>query len=396
MDRYTFGIEEEYFIADSARGTVRNEMPKSFVKSVSKQLGADQVAHELLQSQIEIATRPAASSAEAAEQLMGMRSAINERGREHGVGIAASGTHPLACWAEQRMTEKRRYQQLTNELQLVGMRSVLCGLHVHVEVPESNRRVEIMYRMIPFLPFLLALSTSSPFWQRHVTGLLGYRNAVNDEMPRTGLPELFRSIEEYETYVQTLIAAKIIKDSSYVWWALRPSLRHPTLELRVTDCCTSIKDALCIAAFYRCLVRHLSENPGVHADLLPLGRAFVEENKWRAQRYGINGTYIDVPSGESMTFDGVLTRVRSLIADDAAALGCELEIAHADRIVARGTSAHRQLAIYGAARAAKQSRMESLRAVAKWLLASTAHGDFVEEPAGEAAGARKPRTAAMS
>lgn len=386
MAGYSFGIEEEYFLTERSRGGVRAEMPPRFVKDLAKQLGREQVTHELLQSQIEVCTRPATASQEAREQLMAMRSLIAERGREHGFGIVAAGTHPLARWKEQRLTRKRRYDKLVADLQLVGLTNLLCGMHVHVEVPEPSRRVEIMYRMIPFLPPLLALSTSSPFWQGQVTGLLGYRNAVNDELPRTGLPELFRSGEEYETYVQTLVEAKIIKDSSYVWWAVRPSMRHPTLELRLTDCCTSLDDGLCIAALFRCLVRHLSEHPRVHADLMPLGRAFAEENTWRSQRYGINGSYIDIPSGESVPFATVIQGLQELIGDDAAALGCEADIAHIQRILKRGTSAHRQLAIYRAGRDAGRPRLEAIRDVVKWLRLSTELGDFADEPAGAAAG----------
>lgn len=396
METFSFGIEEEYFLSDRSRGAVRNEMPPRFMKGLTSRLGQRQVMHELLQSQIEVCTRPATSFAEAREQLISMRSIIAEHGKEFGLGIVAAGSHPFARWDAQRLTQKRRYSKVAADLQIVGLGSVLCGLHVHVEVPDPDRRVEIMYRTIPFLPILLALSTSSPFWQAQVTGLLGYRNAVNDELPRTGLPELFRTGEEYEKYVETLVQAKIIKDSTYVWWAVRPSLNHPTLELRVTDCCTAVDDALCIAALYRCLVRHLYLNPSVHADLGPLGRAFAEENKWRAQRYGINGTYIDTESGDSLPFEAMLERFIRLVKEDAAELDCEAEVSHAERILDRGTSAHRQLAIYRAGRAAGQTRVEALREVVRWLRLSTEQGDFVEEPAGKAAGARAPRSAAMS
>lgn len=396
MQTFSFGIEEEYFLTDRSRGAVRNEMPPRFMEGLTAKLGPRQVMHELLQSQIEVSTRPATAFADARAQLMSMRAALTEHGKEFGLGIVAAGSHPFARWDAQRLTRKRRYSKVAADLQIIGLASVLCGLHVHVEAPDPDRRVEIMYRTIPYLPVLLALSTSSPFWQAQVTGLLGYRNAANDELPRTGLPELFRSGEEYEKYVETLVQAKIIKDSTYVWWAIRPSLNHPTLELRITDCCTSIEDALCIAALYRCLVRHLYMNPSVHADLGPLGRSFAEENKWRAQRYGINGTYIDIESGEALPFETMLVRFARQVAEDAKALDCEAEVAHARRILERGTSAHRQLAIYRAGRAAGLARTEALREVVRWLRLSTEQGDFVEEPAGEAAGARTPRSVAMS
>lgn len=393
---YDFGIEEEYFLTDRNRGTVRSRMPPGFMADVKCELGAKHVMHELLLSQIEVCTRPCSQLKDAEEQLRLFRSVLVEQGKQHGLSIVAAGSHPMALWIEQSRTPKQRYKKVVDDLQVVGLSNILCGLHVHVEVPDPQRRVEIMYRMIPFLPVLLALSTSSPFWQRHVTGLLGYRNIANEEMPRSGLPELLRSNEEYDEYVDTLVAAKFIKDASYIWWALRPSLKHPTLELRVTDCCTSLADTFCIVALYRCLVRHLFENPRLHADLTPLDRALAEENKWRAQRYGLNGTYVDVQSRESLPFRAVLDQVRTLVADSATVLQCEAEVDHAYTILRRGTSAHRQLAIYRAAREAGRGRTEALREVVKWLRLSTETGDFADEPEGVTSGSRQAQSAALS
>ncbi|MGY4513322.1 YbdK family carboxylate-amine ligase [Bradyrhizobium sp. USDA 3650] len=250
MHPYRFGIEEEYFLVNRQSAAPKSELPKSYMAAAQKRLG-ERLTTEILQSQIEVATPPLATSADAIAELAHYRAVLAEVGKEHGVGIVAAGTHPLAQPQQQRMTRKRRYSKVINDLGMVGLGNPISGLHVHVEVPEPDHRVEIMHRLVPFLPLLLALSTSSPFWCGYPTGLLGYRNAANDALPRTGFPEMFRNLAEYETYVRTLVDAGIVPNATYVWWALRPSLQHPTLELRITDCCTAIADSVAIAALFR-------------------------------------------------------------------------------------------------------------------------------------------------
>jgi carboxylate-amine ligase len=373
---YAFGIEEEYFVVDRRSGGLKTHMSAAFMKAAGRKLGS-RVTRELLQCQIEVATDPLTSAAQARSELRSFRQALADAGRDHGLAIMAAGTHPLARPLEHRKTNKRRYAKVIDDLAMVGLGNALCGLHVHVEVPDPDARVEIMHRMVPFLPLLLALSTSSPFWTCAETGLLGYRNAANDSLPRTGFPEMFRSLAEYEAYVQALTKARIIPDSSYIWWALRPSLQHPTLELRVTDCCTSVDDAVAIAGLYRALVRHLVEHPKVNAEYSAVVRALAQENRWRAQRYGTDGTYVDVHTNEAKPFGRVLADTIALVADDLAALGLETEVDQLERIVARGTSAHRQLKYFHVQRSQGRSRVAALRAMVRWLSASTEAGDFV-------------------
>jgi carboxylate-amine ligase len=245
-------------------------------------------------------------------------------------------------------------------------------------VPEPNARIGIMHRLIPFLPLLLALSTSSPFWAGYETGLLGYRNAANDALPRTGLPEMFRTIEEYDAYVQALVQAKIIPDSTFVWWALRPSLQHPTLELRLTDCCTALDDAVAIASLYRALVHHVVRHGADDAALTAVGRALAEENRWRAQRYGTDGTYVDVVTHEAKPFAGLLGDTLVLVRNDLSELGLEVQADHLQAIATQGTSAHRQLALYRALRKAGRAPRQAMRDVTKWLRASTEAGAFAD------------------
>nr|ACN58921.1 hypothetical protein bll3764 [uncultured bacterium BLR7] len=366
MFAYRIGIEEEYFVSDLRTGNVRKTMSKAFYSSVEKELG-DAVTPELLQSQIEIRTPPCSTMQEARQHLSHYRRILAREAVRHSLAIVASGTHPAAVWHEQQQTPKERYGEVRHDLQMLAMRNMVCGMHVHVEVPDIESRVSIMYRLIPFLPPLLALSTSSPFWQGHRTGLLGYRLTAYDELPRTGLPELFRSAEDYDRYVTTLTEAGVIKDSSYVWWAVRPSLAHPTLELRVADCCTHVEDTLSIAAIYRGLMKHLVEHPEMNADLDAVGRAVAMENKWRAQRYGTGATFVDARARTARPIEDVVRYILELIKHDTDALDCTKEARHALDILKRGSSADEQIRVYRAARDAGASRPQALKDVVFWL-----------------------------
>jgi carboxylate-amine ligase len=257
-----------------------------------------------------------------------------------------------------------------DDLQMVGQRNMLCGLHVHVELPNPEDRVDIMYRLLPYLPLFVALATSSPFWRSHRTGLKGYRLAAYDELPRTGVPELFRRHEDYEAYINALVRAGVIEDSSYVWWAIRPSLRHPTLELRAPDCCTRVEDSIAIAALYRSLVRRLVRNPWLHWDLSPVARAIVVENKWRAQRYGVHGTFVD-ETGQAVAVADMLEQVIVDVCREADALGCLAEVEHCRAIIGGGTSADAQLAVFAEAQGKSDSRGDALRAVTDWIADTT-------------------------
>jgi carboxylate-amine ligase len=255
---------------------------------------------------------------------------------------------------------------------MIGYRNMLCGMHVHVEVPDVDTRVNLIMRLTPYLPLMLALSTSSPFWQGHLTGLCGYRLAAYDELPRTGLPEFFRTNDDYREYVDALNGANIIPDASHIWWALRLSLKYPTVELRVADSCTRLDDAVAIAALFRCLVRALDRNRGINAGFDRVGRAISWENKWRAQRYGSAATFVDPFSRQPMNAKSWLGQVRAFIADDIAAFDCTGEIDHLDGILATGTSADRQIDIFTRARAAGKRRLTALKEVIDGVAAETA------------------------
>jgi carboxylate-amine ligase len=224
--------------------------------------------------------------------------------------------------------------------------------------------------MLPYLPLFVALSTSSPFWQSRPTGLKGYRLAAYDELPRTGVPELFRSREEFDSYVGALVRAEVIQDSSYVWWAIRPSLKHPTLELRAPDCCTLVEDSIAITALYRALTRRISRNPWLNWDMTAVSRAIVVENKWRAQRYGVHGTFVNETRG-SVTVAELLDQVIEEVMPDAEALGSVGEIRRCREIVGAGTSADAQLSIFEAHGKKSGSNESALNAVTDWIASAT-------------------------
>src|SRR6202011_1862248 len=327
-NQYKVGIEEEYFVVDLRTRNLRTIMPKKFYRT-AKALLKDRLTTEMLQCQIEVTTSPCECIGEARRELIELRSVLVEHAGRHAFAIMAAVTHPIALWREQKQTAKERYGKVMSEIQMLGLRDLLCGLHVHVELPAAERRVEGIDRAIPFLPVLVALSTSSPFWQGHRTGLLGYRLAAYDELPRTGLPELFRTKAEYDSYVDALVAAGLIENASFIWWAMRPSLWHPTLELRIPDVCTRIEDGLCIAALFRCLVRHLFNHPELNADLGAVDRALAVENKWRAQRYGTKASFIERGAKTARTMSETIDDLLGRLHADAEALDCVHEISHA-------------------------------------------------------------------
>jgi len=310
--------------------------------------------------------------AEARGLLAGYRATLGALGAEHGYGVLAAGTHPKALWSRQRATDAARYRAVMRDLQMLGQRNMVCGLHVHVSVPDLDKRIGLMARVTPFLPILLALSTSSPFWHGTRTGLMGYRLASYDELPRTGVPEFFDSVADYDDYINTMVAARAIKDASYVWWALRPSLRHPTLELRIADSCTRVEDAIAIAALYRALVRSLDRDETINANPGAASRAIALENKWRAQRYGIRGSFINERRRQALPMKRALDDLIEIVGEDAERLGCLDEALSARAILKRGASANCQVAIFEAARKNGASKADALNAVVDWLLATTA------------------------
>jgi len=369
-DTFRFGIEEEYFLVDAETKAIAPTVPAALLAAIkTSTLGRGR--GEFLQQQVEVATEPHVDMVKARAELCRLRHMLAAITAPQGLAILAAGTHPTAAWTDAQQTKAKRYDTVMHDLQMIGRRNMLCGLHVHVELPDANARVDVMTRMLPYLPIFIALATSSPFWQSQRTGLRGYRLAAYDELPRTGVPELFRTRMEFEAYVDALVRAGVMPDASFIWWAMRPSTTHPTLELRAPDCCTRLEDTVAIAALYRTLARRVFLNRWLNADLTAVSRAIIVENKWRAQRYGIHGTFVDEARPREVPFAHWLDQVIEEAADDAAALCCLDEVVRCRTIVAEGTSADAQLTVYRQARDRGAERGEALAAVSKWLAEAT-------------------------
>jgi carboxylate-amine ligase len=359
---YSFGIEEEYFLADKRTLDVAMETPNALFEAANWSTGG-QAMREMLQAQLEVATNIHVDAADAREELAFLRREVAKVADQFGFAIMACGTHPTAAWRESQPSPKPRYEEMIEDLRSIGHRNMMCGMHVHVQLPDSEKRFAVMRAMISHLPLFIALSASSPFWDSHKTGLKGYRLAAYSELPRTGLPELFEDQQAYDDYVEALKKSGVIPDESYIWWAMRPSSRHPTLELRAPDTCTLIEDGVAIASLYRALARHLYQRPQLSHEVTSVNRAIAVENKWRAQRYGTDCIFASregpVPIGE------LLSRLLDRIAADAEALGCTDEVQHCRTIVARGSSADFQLRAW-------EEGGEDISAVSRWIAAATA------------------------
>ena len=367
---FQFGVEEEYFLSDAKTLQAPSKTPEALFETANRTANiysTGRVSREFLQAQIEVATEPHCSAERARHELLRLRRSAAAAAAEHGLAILACGTHPLAAWRDAVQSPKGRYSQVMDVLQMIGQRNMLCGMHVHVEFPDPTRRVDVMTRMLPYVPLFIALSTSSPFWQSRMTGLKGYRLAAYDELPRTGLPELFRSNAEYEAYVAAMVASGAMPDASHLWWTVRISQKYPTLELRAADCCTRLDDTIAIASLYRALVRYLYYNPEHNADIDVVDRSIAVENKWRAQRYGAQGSFV-TRSG-ALPVAEMLDRVVELVSADAALSDCGNELERCRRIIAEGTSADAQLRIF--TENEHHGSETALQKVAEWLKFAT-------------------------
>ena len=368
---FTLGVEEEYLLVDKETRGLAVDPPKSLIAECEEDLGG-QVTTELLRSQIEVGTRVCKNIQEVRTDLRKLRRTIIDVAGRHGLAPIASSTHPFSRWSEQKHTKKDRYESLTDEMQGAARRLVICGMHVHVGINDDALRIDLMNQMAYFLPHLLALSCSSPFWEGRDTGLKSYRLTIFDALPRTGLPEQFQSYAEYERHIDIMINAGLIEDSTKIWWDLRPSGRYPTLETRIMDVCTRMDDAIALAALLCCILRMLYRLRLANQRWRTYTTMLVRENRWRAMRYSFDEGLIDFAKGAIVPFEALLEEILALTAEDAEALGCVSEVASVRGILSRGTSAHRQLKAHELATAAGKSSEEALMAVVDTLIEDTA------------------------
>lgn len=370
---FTIGIEEEYLLIDPETRDLAADPPTTILEECNRRTG-DRVTPEFLRAQIEVGTKVCTSIAEVTVELGKLRRCVRDVATEHGLALIASSTHPTADWDVQMYTDKERYQILAQDMQTLARRLLICGMHVHVGIDDQELRIDLMNQVAYFLPHLLALSTSAPFWRGRNTGLKSYRMAVWNELPRTGLPPHFASYGEYQRMVNTLVRAGIIEDATKVWWDIRPSDRFPTLEMRMTDVCTRMEDTICVAALYRCLLRMLWRLRQSNQRWRLYDRFMVAENRWRAQRYGFDEGLIDFGRGRIVPYPDLLEEILQLVRPDAEYFDCVAEVEHGRTILRRGTSAHKQLALFEEARRAGKDDGLALRDVVDLLREETVAG----------------------
>lgn len=337
-----FGIEEEYFITDLRSRRMVAE-PSAWVLDACREAIGQGFAYELLQGQIEVASPIFDSAAQATAYLSRVRRDLNQTLAEHGLGVICSGSHPLAEWKAQRITVQSHYQQLLGEYEIVARRSVVCGLHVHAEVPSGVDRVAVMNEVLPWLPMLLALSVSSPFWQGQLTGYFSYRQVACDEWPRMGVPEYLPDDQAFEHYLALLHQTRAADKEVDVWWGCRPSLRYPTLELRMTDACPRLIDALMLASLYRVMVKHACLLPAPGSHYRPESHWMLKENRIQARRWGPYGRFVLLPDTTPMSLAQWLDRAQQTFAATARILGEDGVFDQARQILQVGTSAERQV-----------------------------------------------------
>lgn len=370
---FTMGVEEEYLLIDRETRALIIDPPQSLLDECKEAVG-EHVTTELLRSQIEVGTAKCDGVQEVRAELARLRKGIIEVTARHGLAPIAASTHPFSRWSDQKQTQNERYDSLAAEMQAAARRLVICGMHVHVGISDEELLIDLMNQVSYFLPHLLALSCSSPFWGGHDTGFKSYRLTIFDVLPRTGIPERFNSYAEYQRHIDLLVKAGLIEDSTKIWWDLRPSARYPTLETRIMDVCTRLDDAIGLSALLTCILRMLYRLRVTNQRWRIYSSMLIQENRWRAMRYSTDEGLLDLGRGHIVPFPNLLGELLDLVAEDAYALGCTQEVASLRSILERGTSADRQLAAYHAAQAEGADSKASLQAVVDMLVDETAAG----------------------
>jgi len=363
---FTIGIEEEYLLVDK-ESLALAVAPEGLMEACKAEL-EDQVSPEFLQCQIEIGTHVCACVGEARNDLRKLRATVARQADAFGLAPIAASCHPFSAWRDQHHTNKERYNDLRRDLGGVARRLLISGMHVHVGLPDSEDRIDVMNQLTYFLPHLLAMSASSPFWQGEDTGLASYRLTIFDNLPRTGLPPKFWSWSEYQRSVDAIVDIGLIEDASKIWWDLRPSARFPTIEARICDVSPRLEDTLTLAALVQSLTRFLWRLKGQNRRWRVYDNFLISENRWHAMRYGMSNGMIDLGQRRLVPFEALVEEMIGLVSEDAEALGCLAEIERAREIVVGGNSASRQRQVFHDAIAAEAPVEEALREVVRHLI----------------------------
>ena len=360
---FTVGVEEEFQIVDPTTWELRSHVSELLASSAPA--FGDHIKREMHQSIVEVGTKICGSIEELATEIIRTRRNLADAAERVGLRIAAAGTHPFSNWMDQVISPGERYENIVEELQQLARSLLIFGLHVHVAVPDGSSMIDLMNEARYFLPHLLALSTSSPFWMGRDTGLKSYRTTVFRRFPRTGIPDHFDSWREYERYVEMLVELHCIDNGKKIWWDLRPQPTFGTLEFRICDVPTAPCASIAIAALAQAIIVKLYRLREKNLGFRRYHRALIEENKWRAARWGIDGKLIDFGKRQEVPMRKLAEELLEFIDDVVDDLGSRREVEYVRSILRDGTSAEKQVEIYrqtGDLRAVVQSIVDETRA----------------------------------
>ena len=344
FDQFTLGIEEEFQIVDPVTRELRSHVSE-FLEEGKMILG-EQIKPEMIQSMIEVGTGICKNIQEARADISNLRGVISSLAEKNGLRIVAASTHPISRWQDQKIFDDERYELLVQELQTVARSLLIFGLHVHVGIPDRERQIHIMNASRYFLPHVLALTTSSPFWMGHNTGLKSYRSEIFKQFPRTDIPDHFDSYPGFQRYVDLLVKTKCINDGKKIWWDCRPHPVFPTLEFRICDIPTRVDDTVAIAALFQAIVAKLTKLIEKNLGFRLYRRMLIQENKWRAVRWGLEGKMIDFGKQKEVPTRDLVLELLDFVDDVLDDLGSRKEVEHIHTILERGTSAEEQLRVY--------------------------------------------------
>jgi carboxylate-amine ligase len=341
---FTLGIEEEYQVVDPQTRELRSYITQ--ILDRGRMILREQIKPELHQSMVEVGTQPCRTVQEARAEVVRLRSTIAGLARQHGLTIISAGTHPISSWMSQEITPFERYKGVVEEMQQLALQLLIFGMHVHVGMPDDEVAIELMNVARYFLPHILALSTSSPFWMGRNTGFKSYRSALFSNFPRTGIPPSFHSAAEFQNYVNLLIKTNCIDDAKKIYWDLRPHPYFGTLEFRICDAATRVDECIALAALMQALVVKLHLMFSENTTFRVYRRAVVMENKWRAQRWGLDGKLIDFGKRAEVEAKALMHELVAFVDEVVDELGSRHEVEYLLKVADGGSSADRQLAVF--------------------------------------------------
>jgi len=341
---FTLGIEEEYMVIDPTTRELKSHEQK--IVTEGQKVIRDKVKAEMHQAVVEVGTDICADIHEARKDVSTLRKTISNIAGDLGLQIGASGTHPFSDWERQLITDHVRYSEIVNELQEAARSNLIFGLHVHVGMESREMANHIANSTRYFLPHVYALSTNSPFWEGRLTGYKSYRTKVFDKFPRTGIPEYFESIEAYDNFVKLLVKTNCIDNAKKIWWDLRVHPFFNTVEFRICDVPMTIDETMCIAALFQAICVKIYKLRMQNMNYIQYSRALINENKWRASRYGIDGHLIDFGKEEEVNTRALIYELLNFVDDVVDPLGCREDAHYAEKLLQTGTGADRQLKVY--------------------------------------------------